>query len=65
MIGEVDTDGTATLRSGDLGDFDATVALTIEGDAVSGMTIFLGEEPIAPHRSPPIRNIQYVTGKIQ
>lgn len=46
MIGDVDADGAATLASGELSDFEATVELTIEGDAVSGTATFPGEEPI-------------------
>lgn len=45
MIGELDADGTATLESGDLSNFDATVELTMEGDAVSGTATFPGERP--------------------
>ncbi|MFC7156395.1 twin-arginine translocation signal domain-containing protein [Halomarina halobia] len=43
LIGAVDAEGTATLESGDLSDFDATVELTVEDDAVSGTATFRGE----------------------
>lgn len=45
LIGELDADGTATLESGDLSDFDATVELMMEDDAVSGTATFPGEQP--------------------
>ncbi len=45
MIGEVDAEGAATLESGDLSDFDATVEVTMEDDAVSGTATFPGEQP--------------------
>lgn len=45
MTGEVDAGGAATLESDDLSDFEATVELTMEGDAVSGTATFLEEEP--------------------
>lgn len=46
MIGEVDADGAATLASGELSDFEATVELAIEEDAVTGTATFPGEEPL-------------------
>lgn len=45
LIGEVDSGGAATLQSGELSDFEATVELTMEGDVVSGTASFPGEEP--------------------
>lgn len=45
MTGELDTDGTATLESGDLSDFDAAVEVMMDGDAVSGTATFPGERP--------------------
>jgi hypothetical protein len=44
LIGELDADGTATLTSGDLSDFDATVDLRMESDAVTGTATFLDEQ---------------------
>lgn len=46
MIGELDADGAATLTSGELSDFEATVQLMMEEGAVSGTATFPGEEPI-------------------
>lgn len=46
MTGETDAEGAATLESGELSDFDATVALTMEEDVVSGTATFADEEPI-------------------
>jgi hypothetical protein len=47
LIGDLDADGTATLTSGDLSDFDATVDLRMEGDAVTGTATFLDEQAIS------------------
>jgi hypothetical protein len=46
MIGEIDADGAATLESEELSDFEATVELVMEDDAVSGTATFPGEEPV-------------------
>lgn len=43
MIGEVDPQGAATLMSGELSDFDASVELTIDDDAVTGTAAFPDE----------------------
>ena len=43
MIGEIDTEGAATLASEEGNDFDATVELTMEDDVVSGTVSFEGE----------------------
>jgi hypothetical protein len=45
MVGEVDADGTGTLESGDLSDFDASVEVTIDDGAVSGTATLPGEQP--------------------
>jgi hypothetical protein len=47
MTGELDADGTATLASEALSDFDASVELVMAEDAVSGTATFPGEQPIA------------------
>jgi hypothetical protein len=46
MTGELNADGAATLESAELSDFEASVALTMEEDMVSGTATFPGEEPI-------------------
>jgi hypothetical protein len=45
MIGSVDAEGYARLESDEFSDFEATVELTMEDDAVSGTVTFPGEEP--------------------
>ena len=47
MIGEVDGQGAATLVSGELSDFAATVELTISDDAATGIAVYLEGEPVA------------------
>lgn len=47
MTGALDADGAARLESEELSDFDASVELVMEEDAVSGTATFPGEEPIA------------------
>lgn len=47
MIGEVDPEAAATLVSGELSDFDATVELTIDDDAATGTATFPRGEPLA------------------
>ncbi len=44
LIGTVDSTGEATLESADQSDFDATVELSVEGEAVTGTVTFRGEE---------------------
>lgn len=44
LIGAVDSEGEATLERGDRSDFDATVELAVEGEAVTGTATFLDEE---------------------
>jgi hypothetical protein len=46
MTGELDADGTATLASAELSDFDARVDLVLAEDAVSGTATFGGEQPL-------------------
>lgn len=44
LIGTVDSTGEATLESADQSDFDATVELLVEGEAVTGTATFADEE---------------------
>jgi hypothetical protein len=46
MTGELDADGTATLASEALSDFDASVELVMAEDAVSGTATFASEQPL-------------------
>lgn len=46
MIGDVDPRGTAMLVSGELSDFDASVALSIGDDAATGTATFPGGERV-------------------
>lgn len=43
LLGTVDADGEATLESVERSDFDATVELMVEGEAVTGTATFGGE----------------------
>lgn len=53
MTGEVDAEGAATLESGDLSDFDATVELMIEDDACPVGRPSRENEPLASRQTPP------------
>lgn len=44
LVGTVNSEGEATLESAEQSDFDATVELTVEEEAVTGTATFGGEE---------------------
>ncbi len=45
LLGTVDSTGEATLASGDQSEFDATVELSVEGEAITGTVTFSDEDP--------------------
>ncbi|WP_247002929.1 twin-arginine translocation signal domain-containing protein [Halosolutus gelatinilyticus] len=63
-IGEVGANGAATLSSVEQSDFDATVKLTMESDAVSGTVTFRGEssDPFTADAAADIAGVYWAHG---